>query len=333
MKSIQVTSSFRICVTALFANLALVLAAHTIQAGPVLLVGSSGTTGAVGEYDGVTGTALNSNFIPLNNLGIWGLAFDGNNNHLFVGLNSSVGEYNATTGATINANLITSNLGQRGLATDSKNHLFVADLSFTPGVTQYDLTTGTAIPNFTAPSGPCFGIATDGNNRLYVDYEQSNNIAVFDATSGTTINSTFATLSGANVDPLGLAVDNLHLFVADSSNNRVSKFDSTTGTLINADFITGLNLPTALALDGNNHLFVGCGGTNVTGAVREYDATTGAVLNADFIPGLPRATTLLVVSPVPEPSSGFLFVLGGLAARQLLRRRVRAFGIKSRSPF
>lgn len=69
--------------------------------------------GTVGEYDGTTGTAINSNFISGLN-GPEGLALLGNT--LFVSSTGpfpppvaagTVGAYNATTGAAINANLIT----------------------------------------------------------------------------------------------------------------------------------------------------------------------------------------------------------------------------------
>ena len=78
-----------------------------------------------------------------------------------------------------------------------------------------------------------------------------------------------------------------HIFVGmGSPGNTVAEYDATTGAIINAAFITqGLNNPTGLAVDGNNHLFVANGSNGNGTTVGEYDATTGATINAAFING------------------------------------------------
>jgi hypothetical protein len=62
----------------------------------------------------------------------------------------------------------------------------------------------------------------------------------------------------------------------------VSEYDTKTGAAINPNFITGLNVPSGLAVKGNT-LFVADFGN---GTVGEYDAKTGAAINANFITGL-----------------------------------------------
>jgi hypothetical protein len=65
---------------------------------------------------------------------------------------------------------------------------------------------------------------------------------------------------------------------------------STTGAVINANFITGLSVPSGLALLGNT-LFVTNSGS---GTVGKYDATTGGAINAGFITGLNGPTGIAV---------------------------------------
>jgi hypothetical protein len=65
-------------------------------------------------------------------------------------------------------------------------------------------------------------------------------------------------------------------------NGTVSEYDATTGAAINANFITGLDVPSGLAVKGNT-LFVANQGNGTVGV---YNATTGAAINANFITGL-----------------------------------------------
>src|SRR5262249_5076469 len=103
-----------------------------------------------------------------------------------------------------------------------------------------------------------------------------------------------------------------HLFIANET-GTVGEYDATSGATINASFISssqGLAGPTALALDGNNHLFVVNFGLG--GSVGEYNATTGATINAALInntQGLTNAADLIFVAAVPEPSSLLLLVV------------------------
>src|SRR5215471_11279221 len=82
----------------------------------------------------------------------------------------------------------------------------------------------------------------------------------------------------SSLAPHRAEADGVLLVVKDG--NIVSEYDATTGATINANFIS---LPKgtshSLAVDGNNHLFVG-NGTNTagTGTVGEYNAITGAAI-------------------------------------------------------
>src|SRR5437763_1275601 len=115
--------------------------------------------GRVGEYDAITGAAINANFITgLNNP--FSLALSGND--LFVAEFSTqrVGKYDATTGAAINPNFITGLTPAR--AQLSANNLFVASRP-AGTVREYSAITGALInPNFitglTSPAGLAFQV-------------------------------------------------------------------------------------------------------------------------------------------------------------------------------
>ena len=114
-----------------------------------------------------------------------------------------------------------------------------------------------------------------------------NVVTEYDAVTGATISTAFV---GGLSAPNGLAADGAgHLFVSTFGDNLVGEYDIHTGAAINRTFINaarqGLNGITGLALDSNNHLFVGNsnnGSFNIAGTVAEYDATTGAVVRANF---------------------------------------------------
>src|SRR5438094_320462 len=121
--------------------------------------------GRVGEYDAITGAAINANFITgLNNP--FSLALSGND--LFVAEFSAerVGKYDATTGAAINANFITG-LTPAGVAL-SGNNLFVTNYGPFGSVGKYDATTGAAI-NASFITGTNYPIRLElSGNNLFV---------------------------------------------------------------------------------------------------------------------------------------------------------------------
>jgi hypothetical protein len=124
---------------------------------------------------------------------------------------------------------------------------------------------------------------------LYVG--NADTIGLFDAASGTAINSSFVT--GLS-HPDGLLLSGNTLFVANFDTNIIGTYDATTGAPINASFITGLNGPMGLALSGNT-LYVG---SFIDSSVSTYDATTGQLINANFIaaPAMPGGACSLLVA-------------------------------------
>jgi len=298
----------------------LVVLAVAVAAGPaqgqlLLVLNNAG----VGEYDAVTGAAINVNVVSFaTTQPRYGIAVDGNN-QLFASTRdvpaNGVSVFNTSTGATINAHFIDAPTSRPfQIAVDDNNHLFVADYN-NNCVSEYDATTGATInPLFISGAAP-YGLLTDHSNHLFVSYF-SGSVGEYNATTGAAINASF--VSGIN-NPFGMALDAMHnhLFVShfdDATSNRViGEYDATTGATINSLFINPGGIAAgALELDNNNHLFVT---RPENGAVGEYDATTGAIINAAFInQTFPQD---LVFVPVPEPSTLLLAGIGfaGFAAR------------------
>jgi hypothetical protein len=308
------------------------LLANRPAAAQVLLVASDNGTSAghVGAYNAATGATINANFVPAVGGGMHLLALDGNN-HLFVSnsADNTIGEYNATTGTTINATFINNGQGLDvpvGMVLDAHNHLFVANYtngSTRPSVGEYDATTGATInPRFLDSTGAAFpiGLALDKSNHLFV---LDNNagpgiVAEYDATTGVQGPFPFIQQLGS---PAGFTLDGLNHMLVTTGFDSVGMYDATTGATIKAAFIDGqgLNAPIAVALDGNNHLFV----DNALGnSVGEYDATTGATIQAALIngQGIGHPEGMVFVAAVPEPSSlllvGFAVVGAGMWRRK-----------------
>jgi hypothetical protein len=107
------------------------------------------------------------------------------------------------------------------------------------------------------------------------------------------------------------------IFVTNANTNTIGEYNATTGATINSSFISsGLSSPVGIALSGGN-LFVTNIGNNTIG---EYNATTGATINSSFISsGLNGPIGIVVSSPVPEPASTMLLLLGMTAIFGLKR--------------
>ncbi|MBI2513874.1 MAG: PQQ-binding-like beta-propeller repeat protein [Opitutae bacterium] len=122
--------------------------------------------------------------------------------------------------------------------------------------------------------------ALDGQGRLYVALSGQQNVGVYDASTGATINRAFLD-TGIN-SPSALGLWNGTLYVASQSQQRISTYDAGTGALLNANFIANLYVPEYLAFDASGRLFV----SNGDGTVGLFDAASGAVINRNFITGL-----------------------------------------------
>src|SRR5437763_1612542 len=81
------------------------------------------------------------------------------------------------------------------------------------------------------------------------------------------------------------------IYVTNEGTNSIGEYNATSGTTINASLISGLNIPTGIALVGGN-LFVAKQGNNTIG---EYNATTGAAVNSAFLSSGLNAPTGIAV--------------------------------------
>lgn len=144
----------------------------------------------------------------------------------------------------------------------------------------FDSVTGAAIA---APLGNTNSFtwqsALDAQGRLYVALYGQQNVGVYDASTGATINQAF--LSSGVSSPSALGVWHGTLYVASQSLQRISTYDASTGALLNANFVTNLYVPEYLAFDASGRLFV----SNNDGTVGVFDAASGAVINRNFITG------------------------------------------------
>jgi hypothetical protein len=163
---------------------------------------------------------------------------------------------------------------------------------------------------------------------------------------------------------MALSPDQSELFVSDYYSHSIGVYDAATGAVINSALISGLEIPTHLAIDGQYLYVVDAGpgtigkynldGTVVNAAlvtglsggfqlgqvavlgnalfiadsgkrvVGEYDATTGAPINAALISGLDYPSGLAVV---PEPSAVTLAICGiaGLVLRLRIKNSAKIF--------
>jgi PEP-CTERM motif len=126
--------------------------------------------------------------------------------------------------------------------------------------------------------------STQAQPFLLVGNYSSNTIVKYNAVTGGVIANPFIALGGSGGGHDIVLDNHNHVFVSDVIAGTVGEFNATTGAAINPSFITTVN-PRALALDNNNHLFVGQTGGNGQGlpTVAEYDATTGTLIHANFI--------------------------------------------------
>lgn len=184
-------------------------------------------TGTVGKYNAATGAAINASLIT----GLsspFGIAVDSSGT-LYVGETGrgTLGSYNATTGATLNRDLVTGLAAPYGIALDGLGNVFVANSA--GSVVKYILATGAAIPSATVTIPLPYWLAADGaNDRLYVATPNDGRVGLYNATTGTTINSAFITSLSV---PLGMALDGLGtLYVV--GNGAINSFDAASGSPI-----------------------------------------------------------------------------------------------------
>jgi hypothetical protein len=257
-----------------------------------LLYMTNGDSNIVGEYDATTGATVNANFINGQGLNFPAdLALDGKN-HLFVVTSGAVGEYDATTGATLNSAFIAGLNRPAGL-------LYVAPVPEPSSLLLIAVSAGIGVGirrrNWFGGATACLaavaiallpGLA-QARQVLFAGNGGNNTVGAYNALTGATINANFIGPAQGLNQPWAMALDgNSHLLVANNPsaiNGWVGQYNATTGATINANFLTvpaGQSIDgfTALAVDGNNHVFAGH-----PFGVAEYDVHTGSLINWSFI--------------------------------------------------
>lgn len=209
--------------------------------GKTLFVANVGT-GTIGEYDAMTGAAIDPSLITGLKRPV-GIALKGND--LFVvNRKGTVGKYDATTGAAINAALVSKLLNVSiGIAVEGGD-LFITN--HTGAVVKYDTITKVTSTLVTKKQGlnNTEGIAVDGGKLFVVN--RGGTIGEYDATTGATVNA--ALVKTGLKGPIGIAVSEGKLFVVNSGVGTIGEYDETTGATVNPALVTGLNGPTGIVV-------------------------------------------------------------------------------------
>jgi 6-phosphogluconolactonase (cycloisomerase 2 family) len=181
--------------------------------------------------------------------------------------------------------------------------LYVTHVDFT-------LTGGVIAFNISGPPSPLGGFTpitglktpvglAVANNKLFVANRGDGSVGVYDANTGAARNAQLIT---GLKKPTGLAFMANTLYVSDFGAGTVTaySFNPQAYTVTpDANFtqITGLHMPTGLAIGGGNILFVAAYGSTVPGAgtISAYDATEGGQFgNGPLIMGLDLPTGVAV---------------------------------------
>jgi hypothetical protein len=239
--------------------------------------------GLVGEYDATTGATINGSFVPFSgNLAINDLALDGSN-HLFASQgNNTIGEYDATTGATINANFVTGLSGPEGLlyttAVPEPDSLVLAAFGFA-GVAAVGWRWRAPRKRFLVRFKLATRKATGFLLAAFTARIALGKRLIVSCRLSVLLLSALFLLSAHTG-----SADGQVLLVASpfGGDNIVAEYNPVTGGTISPNFLPGIVSPYAVAVDGNNHLFVVQSLSNTVG---EYNAATGATINATFVSG------------------------------------------------
>ena len=228
----------------------------------------------------------------------------------------AVAKYNPTTHA-IDNRFISGLQATEGIVADSHGNLYVVSQSSggVPGsVYKFSETSSTVSLYATGFSTPV-GITVDTNDNLYVANNSSGTVSRIDH-----INQSVTTYATGLNSPTGLAFDTSgNLYVSNFGNGEIDKVSSALNSTV---FATGLSRPVGVLFDpSTGGLIVSESANGHLDRISASGQVTTIATGLDdigFILGDAPSNT----SPVPEPASLSLFVIGltgvGLCA---LRRR------------
>ena len=238
------------------------------------------------------------------------LAFDGSGN-LYVAnyYNNNIVKYTPAGVGSVYASAGLNN--PIGLAFDGSGNLFAVNSADTNLVAQAG---GTIIKFNSIAQGLLYAsglshpysVAFDNNGNLYVSENTANAIEKYGPNGqGTVFASSGGLLNNPNLNgPWGLAFSGGNIYVANYTDNSIGEFNASGFGTIFAS--SGLDHPAGLAFDGLGNLFVANYGNNTiemfnSSGVGSVFATSG--LNDPI-------AIAIAASPVPEPTSWVLFVMG-----------------------
>jgi hypothetical protein len=265
---------------------------------------------AIGEYDAITGAALNPPVITADDP--WAITESAG--QLFVADfgTATISSY-STSGTLINPALTQhSNLPLDGVAasgTDLFTVTYNNEILGNGTIGEYTSAGVTVdaplVSGLTDPEG----IAASGGFLYVTDYTDGT-VSKY-TTSGVLVNPTL--ISGLH-EPIGIAVSGETVFVTNVT-GTIGAY-TLTGATVNATLISGLNTPWGLTVSGNDLFVTNVGdGRAGDGSIGEY-TISGATANASLITGLDFPKGIVVV---PEPSTIVLAVLGMVVLRACKR--------------
>jgi len=136
-------------------------------------------------------------------------------------------------------------------------------------ITKIDTTNGSTVGSYPVSESPCYGLAVDGHNNLWVANYWANSVSKINGATGTAI-GTYPTGNA----PWGVAVDGSgNIWVTNTGGSSVTKLSGATGATIGT-YGVGIN-PEGIAIDRDGNVWVANTGSN---NVMKLNGTTGATI-------------------------------------------------------
>ena len=282
----------------------------------------------IGEYNTLTGQAINADFIS--SAGLTGMAFQPDGD-LYVAsptlpsafYSAGITRYNASSGAALGdfaTHLTDPALNNpAGIAFAPDGKLFVADVT-AGSIFSYD-SAGNHVGTFSAPPiGTPAGLAFDSSGTLYVADEGQGNVLRYSGGPFNIVNNVPGRFNAAHdVAVGGGSVFVLDVEAATSGVYKVSLADGSFQKII--DYSTSPFYAADMTLGPDGNLYVsGVDSDTGDGEVLRYE-TDGSGGSTFIDLGINANPGTILFAPVPEPSALALASLGGLAAFLRFRRQ------------